>query len=72
MSMKIIAELLTNAPVLLKRYCAFWKLLPIDSGFKSYLCGKSEMVVVSPLKARALPPFIVLDDTNANFYFLAH
>jgi len=35
MSLKIMAELLKNAHVLLKRYLPWWQLLPIDSGFKS-------------------------------------
>jgi len=37
MSLKIMAELLKNAHVLLKRYLQWWQLLPIDSGFKSYV-----------------------------------
>jgi len=37
MSLRIYAELLKNAPVLLKHYWPFWPMLPIDSGFKRYL-----------------------------------
>jgi len=36
-SLKIIVELLKNAPMLIKRHLPFWQVLPIDSGFKSYL-----------------------------------
>jgi len=39
--LKIIAELLKNAPVLLKRYLPFWLVLPIDSGFKGYLSRRN-------------------------------
>ena len=39
MSLKKIAELLKNAPVLLKRHLAFWLNSPINSGFKSCLNG---------------------------------
>jgi len=34
MSSEMTAELLKNAPVLLRRYFPFWQLLHIDSGFK--------------------------------------
>jgi len=35
MSLKTIAELLRNAPVLLKRRLPFRQVLPIDAGFKN-------------------------------------